>query len=277
MSGSSYYNENSRERLNGISRLLLLISIGFFIAASLINTIYTLTAHYSVLFKVGIFIVILFDIFYAAIILSIYSSGKFDITNRFIFMSLILFTLIFISELILSVSTGSTIFPAIVGFVALAFGYMYYFFKDDELISRIMIIIAAMLAYIAMIGYPLPSYIFIFGTSYLNSALWAQAFIAMELLLILAFIFKPTAMISDFISGSAKPLAMFIFGIGLIITGASMAAYSVAGFPAALGDLLTGILIIAGILALIAGILFIIMSIMEFYDSVIKPRIHFIR
>jgi len=277
MSSNSYDDSNSKDRLNGISRLLLLLSIAFFILASLINTIYTLTAHYSILFKIGIFIVILFDIFYAAIILSIYSSGKFDLTNRFIFMSLILFLIIFISEFILSISTDSTIFPAIVGFVALAFGYMYYFFKEDELISRIMIIIAAMLSYIAMIGYPLPSYIFIFGTSYLNSALWAQAFIAMEILLILAFIFKPTSMISDFISGSAKPLAMFIFGIGLIITGASMAAYNVVALPAVLGDSITGILIIAGILALIAGILFIIISIMEFYDSIIKPRIHFIR
>jgi len=56
-----------------------------------------------------------------------------------------------------------------------------------------------------------------------------------------------------------------------------MAAYNVVALPAALGDSITGILIIAGILALIAGILFIIISIMEFYDSVIKPRIHFIR
>ena len=67
----------------------MLISIGFFIAASLINTIYTLTTHNSGLFKAGDIIVIIFDIFYAAIILSIYSSGKFDITDRFIFMSLI--------------------------------------------------------------------------------------------------------------------------------------------------------------------------------------------
>ena len=277
MSDNSYYSENSKERLNGISRLLLLISIGFFIAASLINTIYTLTTHHSGLFKVGDIIVIIFDIFYAAIILSIYSSGKFDITDRFIFMSLILFSLIFISELLLSISTGSTIIPAILGFVSLAFGYLYYFFKDDELISRIMIIIAAMLAYIGLIGYPLAPYIFVFGTSYLNSALWAQAFIVMEILLILGFIFKPSAMISDFLTSSAKPLAIFIFGIGLIITGASMVSYDVVALPAALGDSISGVLIIAGILALITGILFVIQSIMKFYDSVIKPRIHFMR
>ena len=277
MSDNSYYSENSKERLNGISRLLLLISIGFFIAASLINTIYTLTAHYSGLFKAGDIIVIIFDIFYAAIILSIYSSGKFDITDRFIFMSLILFSLIFISELLLSISIGSTIIPAILGFVSLAFGYLYYFFKDDELISRIMIIIAAMLAYIGLIGYPLAPYIFVFGTSYLNSALWAQAFIVMEILLILGFIFKPSAMISDFLTSSAKPLAIFIFGIGLIITGASMVSYNVVALPAALGDSISGVLIIAGILALITGILFVIQSIMKFYDSVIKPRIHFMR
>ncbi len=277
MSNSSYYSGNSKERLNKISMLLLLISIAFFIVASLINSIYTLTAHYSALFKAGVFLVIIFDIFYAAIIFSIYSSGKFDITDRFIFMSLILFLLIFVSEFILAISSGYTIFPAIVGFVALAFGYMYYFFKDDELISRIMAIIAAMLAYIGLIGYPLQYYIFVFGTSYMNSALWAQAFIIMEIMLILAFIFKPTALISDFISSSAKPLAMLIFGIGLIITGASMASYNVRVLPATLGTSISAVLIIAGILALITGILFIIRSIIEFYDSVIKPRVHFIR
>ena len=84
-------------------------------------------------------------------------------------------------------------------------------------------------------------------------------------------------MISDFLTSSAKPLAIFIFGIGLIITGASMVSYNVVALPAALGDSISGVLIIAGILALITGILFVIQSIMKFYDSVIKPRIHFMR
>ena len=277
MSEHSYYGDNSRERINGISRLLLIVSVVFFIAASLLNSIYTITAHFSVLYKIGILIVIIFDIFYGSIIFSIYQSGKFDITDRFIIMSFVLFFLLFFSEIILEISTGSNIFPAIIGFVGLAFGYMYYFFKNDELLSRIMIIIAAMLVYIGMVGYPLAPYIYVFGTSYLNSALWAQAFIAMEILLILAFIFKPTAMISDFISSSAKPFGIFIFGIGLLITGASMASFNVAHIPATLGDSISGLLIIAGIFALITGILFIIMSIMEFYESVIEPRIHFIR
>lgn len=273
----SYYNNDSGKKIDNLSRLLLLISISFFIVVSLISSIYTLTGNYSLLFKFGIFIVILFDVFYAAIILSIYSTGEFNITDRFIFMSIILFSLIFISELLIEIATDLTIFPAIVGFVAVAFGYMYYYFKDDELLSRIMIVIAAMLAYIGMAGYPLAPYIYIFGTSYMNSALWAQAFIAMEILLILAFIFKPTQVMSDFISSSAKPLGTFIFGIGMIITGASMVSFSTGILPATLGDAISGLLIVAGIFALVAGILFIIMSLIKFYDGVIRPRVHFIR
>ncbi|WP_337861177.1 hypothetical protein [Ferroplasma sp.] len=272
----SYYSNDSKKKINTLSMFLLLVSIGFFIAVSLINSIYTLTAHYSILFKFGIFIVIIFDIFYAAIIFSIYRTGKFNVTDKFIFMSLILFSLIFISEILTEISTGSTIFPAIVGFIAVVFGYMYYYFKDDELLSRIMIIIGAALAYIAMAGYPLVPYIYIFGTSFMNSALWAQAFIAMEIFLILAFVFKPMQMLSDFMSSSAKPLATFIFGIGMIITGASMASFSTGVLPAALGDSLTGLLIVAGILALISGILFVILSLIEFYEQIIKPRFHFI-
>ena len=50
MSEHSYYGDNSRERINGISRLLLIVSVVFFIAASLLNSIYTITAHFSVLY-----------------------------------------------------------------------------------------------------------------------------------------------------------------------------------------------------------------------------------
>jgi hypothetical protein len=277
MSEQEYYGKDSKERINGIARLLLLASIAFFILASLINSIYTIAGNHGILFKIGIAIIIIFDILYGTIIFSIYKSGKLIVTDRLIFMSLGLFFLIFISEIILEISTGSGLFPGIVGFVGLVFGYMYYYFKDDELLSRIMIIISAMLVYIGMTGYPLTPYIYIFGTSYLNSDLWAQAFIVMEILLLLAFLFKSTGIISDFLSGSARSLGMFIFGIGMLITGTSMVSINIIGIPAVLGSSISAALIIAGIFALITGILIIIMSVMEFYDSVIKPRIHFIR
>jgi hypothetical protein len=273
----SYYSNDSTKKINKLSRSLLLISIAFFIVASLINSIYTLTAHYNLLLKIGVFVVILFDAFYATIVYSIYKTEEFDITDKLIFMSLILFSLIFISEILIEIATGSMIFSAIVGIISVAFGYMYYYFKDDELLSRILLMIAAVLAYIAMVGYPLAPYIFIFGISYLNSALWVQAFISMEILLVLAFVFKPSQILSDFISSSAKPLGAFIFGIGMILTGSSMISFKPGPLPATLGDSLSGLLIIAGIFALIAGILFIILSLIEFYDQVIKPRFHFIR
>ncbi len=274
---SYYRGEDSRARLNKISHILLLASIAFFIVASLINTIYSISGHHSLLFKTGLVLIILFDVLYAVIALSIYQSGKLKITDRLIFLSLGLFFIIFLSEIILEINSGTGLFPGIVGFVGLAFGFMYYYFKDDELLSRVMIIIAAMLAYIAMSGYPLMPYIFTFGTSYLNSALWAQAFIIMEILLILAFLFKSTQIVFDFLSESAGSLGLFIFAIGMIITGASMISINFVGIPVALGDTLSAILIIAGILALITGILIVIISLMDFYDSVIKPRIHFMR
>ena len=274
---SYYKGEDSRARINKISHLLLLASIAFFIVASLINTVYSLSVHHSLLFKTGLVLIILFDVLYAVIALSIYQSGKLKITDRLIFLSLGLFFIIFMSEIILEINAGTGLFPGIVGFVGLAFGFMYYYFKDDELLSRVMIIIAAMLAYIAMSGYPLMPYIFTFGTSYLNSALWAQAFIIMEILLILAFLFKSTQMVFDFLSESANSLGLFIFAIGMIITGASMISINFAGIPAALGDILSAILIIAGIFALITGILIVIIALIDFYDSVIKPRIHFMR
>ena len=67
MSEPSYYGSNSRDRINVISRLLLIVSVVFFIAASLVNSLYTITAHFSVLYKIGILIVIIFDIFYGSI------------------------------------------------------------------------------------------------------------------------------------------------------------------------------------------------------------------
>jgi hypothetical protein len=274
---SSYSNEDSRTRINRISHLLLFASIGFFIIVSLVNTLFTLTGHNDLLFKISLIFIILFDVFYAAIVFSIYQSGKLKITDRLIFMSMGLFSIIFISEIILEINAGTGLFPGIVGFVGLAFGFMYYYFKDDELLSRVMIIIAVILVYIAMAGYPLMPYTFTFGTSYLNSALWAQAFIIMEILLILAFLFNSTQIIADFLTESGKSLGLFIFAIGMIITGASMVSINLVGFPAAVGDLNTFLLIISGIFALIAGILMVIISAMNFYDSVIKPRIHFIR
>ncbi len=274
---SSYSNEDSRTRINRISHLLLFASIGFFIIVSLVNTLFTLTGHNDLLFKISLIFIILFDVFYAAIVFSIYQSGKLKITDRLIFMSMGLFSIIFISEIILEINAGTGLFPGIVGFVGLAFGFMYYYFKEDELLSRVMIIIAVILVYIAMAGYPLMPYTFTFGTSYLNSALWAQAFIIMEILLILAFLFNSTQIIADFLTESGKSLGLFIFAIGMIITGASMVSINLVGFPAAVGDLNTFLLIISGIFALIAGILMVIISAMNFYDSVIKPRIHFIR
>ncbi|MCL4453004.1 MAG: hypothetical protein M1317_02735 [Candidatus Thermoplasmatota archaeon] len=274
---SDYTSGDSMAKIDRVSRLLLFISIGFFIAASLINTLYTLTGHHDLLFKTGLVFIILFDIFYAVILLSIYQTGKLQITDRLIFLSLGLFAIIFISEIILEINAGTDLFPGIVGFVGLAFGFMYYYFKDDELLSRVMIIVAAILAYIAMAGYPLMPYIFTFGTSYLNSALWAQAFIILEILLVLAFLFKSSQIVADFLTESGKSLGLFIFAIGMIITGASMVSTNLAALPAGLGDTLSAILIIAGIFALIAGILIVIISLMDFYNSVIKPRIHFMR
>jgi MFS family permease len=274
---SDYRSDDSGARISRISRLLFFASLGFFIVASLVNTLYALTGHHDLLFKTALVFIILSDVFYAIIVLSLYQTGKLQITDRLIFLSLGLFAIIFISEIILEVNAGTGLFPGIVGFVGLAFGFMYYYFKDDELLSRVMIIIAAILAYIAMAGYPLRPYIFTFGTSYLNSALWAQAFIIMEILLILAFLFKSTQIVEDFLAESAKSLGLFIFAIGMIITGASLASINFAGFPAALGDTLSAILIIAGIFALIAGILIVIISLMDFYNSVIKPRLHFMR
>ncbi|WP_298278294.1 hypothetical protein [Ferroplasma sp.] len=274
---SDYTSGDSMAKIDRVSRLLLFISIGFFIAASLINTLYTLTGRHDLLFKTGLVFIILFDIFYAVILLSIYQTGKLQITDRLIFLSLGLFAIIFISEIILEINAGTGLFPGIVGFVGLAFGFMYYYFKDDELLSRVMIIVAAILAYIAMAGYPLMPYIFTFGTSYLNSALWAQAFIILEILLVLAFLFKSSQIVADFLTESGKSLGLFIFAIGMIITGASMVSTNLAALPAGLGDTLSAILIIAGIFALIAGILIVIISLMDFYNSVIKPRIHFMR
>lgn len=274
---SYYSNEDSRTRINRISHLLLFVSIIFFIIASLVNTLFTITGSKTILFNIGLIFIILFDVLYAAIVFSIYQSGKLEITDRLIFMSLGLFSIIFVSELILEINAGIDLFPGIVGFVGLAFGFMYYYFKDDEILSRVMIIIAVILDYIAMAGYPLTPYIFTFGTSYLNSALWAQAFIIMEILLILAFLFNSTQIIADFLTESGKSLGLFIFAIGMIITGASMVSINLIGFSAALGDPLSGLLIVSGIFALIAGILMVIISLMNFYDSVIKPRIHFIR
>ena len=274
---SAYSNEDSRTRINGISHLLLFASIGFFIVVSLVNTLFALTGHNDLLFKIGLIFIILFNVFYAVIVFSIYQSRKLEITDRLIFMSLGLFSIIFISELILEINAGIGLFPGIVGFVGLAFGFMYYYFKEDELLSRVMIIISVILVYIAMAGYPLMPYIFTFGTSYLNSALWAQAFIIMEILLILAFLFNSTQIIADFLTESGKSLGLFIFAIGMIITGASMVSIDLVGFPSALGDTLSGLLIVSGIFALIAGILMVIISLMNFYDTVIKPRIHFMR
>ena len=274
---SSYSNEDSRKRINRISHILLVASIVFFIIVSLVNTLFALIGHNNMLFKISLIFIILFDLFYAIIVFSVHQSGKLKITDRLIFMSMGLFSIIFISEIILEINADTGLFPGIVGFVGLAFGFMYYYFKEDELLSRVMIIIAVILVYIAMAGYPLMPYTFTFGTSYLNSALWAQAFIIMEILLILAFLFNSTQIIADFLTESGKSLGLFIFAIGMIITGASMVSINLVGFPAAVGDLNTFLLIISGIFALIAGILMVIISAMNFYDSVIKPRIHFIR
>ncbi|MEM0139623.1 MAG: hypothetical protein QXZ44_03315 [Ferroplasma sp.] len=264
-------------RIIKITALFVLLSIALYIAASLIGSIYTLSIHYNMLFKIGIVFVIIVDILYAAIILLYRNLENANIDDKFIFLTIILFFAIFISEIIIEIASGISIFPAIIGIVGLFFAVLYYYLKDDDVLSRIMIIISAIMAYLALASYPLKAFAYIFGTSYFNSALWAQAFIIFEIFLLLSFIFKDSSIISDLLSSGGKALAIFIFGIGMLITGGELIAPSFPGFPAAIGGSMDALLTISGIFAIISGIFIIVLSAIDFYLEVIKPRIRFIR
>ena len=135
-----------------------------------------------------------------------------------------------------------------------------------------MVIVSVILMYTSLENYPVSPFYFISGTSYFNSNLWAQAFIIFELFLLFAFMFKGGNIINDFLVSSGKAIAMLIFGIGYLITGSLLITTNLKGIPGYIsvpGDIL---LVISGIISLIAGILIVILSIMNFYYDVIKPR-----
>ncbi len=266
-----YYDNDSINKLMGMSKIIILISVGLTIITSLIVSLYELFSG-AIIEKIAIIFVIIFDAIYILNDFIFYSNDKFNITDKLIFYSLIMFFTAFISEILFDLYLKISFFGGIIGIVGIFFGLLYFYFKKDELISRLMVIVSAILIYISLKTYPVSPFYFISGTSYFNSNLWAQAFIIFELFLLLAFMFNSSNVINDFLVSSGKAMAMLIFGIGYLITGSLLITTDLRGIPAYISLPGNILLIISGIIALIAGILIVILSIMSFYYDVIKPR-----
>lgn len=268
-----YYDNDSINKLMQMSKLIILISVGLTIITSLIISLYELFNGYGIIAKIAIIFVIIFDLIYILNDFIFYNNDKFKITDKLIFYSLIMFFFMSISEILFQISLKIAFFTGIIGIIGVFFGFLYFYFKNDELISRLMVIVSAILIYISLENYPVAPFYFVFGTSYFNSDLWAQAFIIFELFLLISFMFKNNSIINDFMESSGKSIAMLIFGIGYLITGTLLITVNLhlPGYISITGNIL---LIISGIISLIAGILIAILSVMNFYYDVIKPRIY---
>ncbi len=268
-----YYDNDSINKLMQMSKLIILISVGFTIITSLIISLYELFDSYSsIIAKIAIIFVVLFDLIYILNDFMFYNNDKFKITDKLIFYSLIMFFFISISEILFQIYLKIEFFTGLIGIIGVFFGLLYFYFKNDELISRLMVIVSAILIYISLENYPVAPVYFIFGTSYFNSDLWAQAFIIFELFLLISFMFKNNSIINDFMESSGKSIAMLIFGIGYLITGTLLITVNLHRLPGYISITGNILLIISGIISLIAGILIVILSIMNFYYDVIKPR-----
>ncbi len=266
-----YYDNDSINKLMEMSKIIILVSVGLTIITSLIVSLYELFSG-AIIEKMAIIFIIIFDAIYILNDFIFYSNDKFNITDKLIFYSLIMFFTAFISEILFDLYLKINLFGGIIGIIGIFFGFLYFYFKKDELISRLMVIVSAILIYISLKNYPVSPFYFIFGTSYFNSNLWAQAFIIFELFLLLAFMFNSSNIINDFLVSSGKAIAMLIFGIGYLITGSLLITTDLRGMPAYISLPGNILLIISGIISLIAGILIVILSIMSFYYDVIKPR-----
>ncbi len=265
-----YYDNDSINKLMHMSKLIILISVGLTIISSLLVSLYGLFS-YGIIEKIAIIFIIIFDAIYILNDFIFYNNDKFKITDKLIFYSLTMFFSVFISEILVEVYLKINFFSGIIGIIGVFFGFLYFYFKRDELISRLMVIVSAILIYISLSGYPLAQFYFV-SASYFNSDLWAQAFIILELSLLISYIFKNNSIISDFFESSGKAIAMLIFGIGYLITGSLLITVNLKGIPVPIAVTGNILLIISGIISLIAGILIVILSIMNFYYDVIKPR-----
>ncbi len=274
---NSSFEDKSITKIRRITALFVLISIALFIISSLIDGFYTLSLKYGILFKIGIIFVVIFDIIYAGLLFIIRDGEDIKLDNKFIFLSMAVFAAIFISEIFLDLSLSKSILAGVIGMVGLFFGVLYFYFKDDGILSRVMIIIGTIMVYMAITLYPLKPFAYIFSGSYFNSALWAQAFIVFEIFLLLSYVFKDSSIISDLFSSGGKSLAIFIFGIGMLITGGELVTISFPGYPSIIAGSMSSILVIAGIFAIISGIFIIVLAAVDFYNSLIKPRIRIIR
>ncbi len=272
ISSKHYYDNDTMNQFTAITKLLLLASIFLVIISSFIYSLYEFTRNIGILFDVGIFFIIASDAVYALNNIMFFQSDKFKISDKFILFSFLMFFLIFISDIFISISLRINITSGIIGIIGVILGVLYFYFKSDKIVSRMLMIISLFLVSLSIVGFPIRLYSGILPF-YMNSATWAQAFIIFQIFMLLSYLFRENNIINDFLISSGRDISIFIFGIGMLIAGSAFVTFPYLKITLFVAIPEQIILVLAGIGILIAGIFTVIISIMDFYYEVIKPRI----
>ncbi|WP_175266832.1 hypothetical protein [Acidiplasma cupricumulans] len=254
-----------------MSKFLILISVFLVILSGFIYAIYYIFEPYNAIFKAGILLIILGYLFYIINNIMFFRLNKFEISDKLIFFSVIMFFVFFISQIFMDASLKIGIAGGITGIVGTILAVLYYYFKKDEIISRVIIIVATVLIYISIETFPLGFYSSIMPL-YFNSSLWAQAFIIFEIFYVLAFLFKDNSLLNDFLRSTGVELGILIFGVGMITGGSYLISAYTMIIPHGISIPVEILMILAGIAIIIAGIFAIILAFMDFYYEVIRPR-----
>ncbi len=276
ISSKHYYDNDTMNQFTAITKLLLLISIFLVILSIFIYSFFEFTRNIGVLFDVGIFFIIISSVIYAINNIMFFQSDRFKIPDKLILFSFLMFFLIFIGDIFISISLRTDITSAILGIIGVILGVLYFYFKSDKILSRILMIISILLVYISMTNFPADIYSGILPF-YFNSAAWAQAFIIYQIFMLLSYLFRENNIINDFLISGGRDISIFIFGMGLIIAGIELVTFPYLGITPIVAISEEVFLILAGMGVLISGIFTALISFMDFYYEVIKPRRYFMR
>ncbi|AAT42751.1 hypothetical protein [Picrophilus oshimae] len=262
---NTYYDTDNK--ILHFSKLFLVISLAFTIAAMIINSFYSIFLSYNILFKIGIIIFIISNIIYGYYASYIYNKDNIEIDNNIYSILMPMFFFIGIANVITGIPSDFT--SGIIIIIGLFFAFFYIVFDKDQVLKRILLIIGIILLSYGLSLSVSPPFYFSFSDYFMNSAYWAIAIIIFLVFDIISLFFG-NGYISRLFNLSGKSLAIFIFGIGNISGGAIILGFSSGPYFNGLlseADVARIIYIFAGSFSIIAGVFIVIYSFLYFYNS----------
>ncbi len=261
---NTYYDTDNK--ILHFSKLFLVISIAFTIIAMIINSFFSLFAHYNIIFKIGIIVFIVSNIIYAYYISYIYNKGDIEIDNNMYSILLPMFFVIGIANIIMGIPSSFT--SGIIIIIGLFFAFFYIIFDKDQVLKRIILIIGIILLSYGLSLSVSPAFYFSFSNYFMNSSYWAIAIIIFLIFDIISLFFG-NGYISRLFNLSGKSLAIFVFGLGNIAGGALILTISSGSYLSFLSDadIARILYIFAGSFSIIAGVFILLYSFLYFYNS----------